>query len=68
LFGENIKKLMPVLTAGASDSAMLDNALELLVRGGRSITHAMLMMIPEPWSGHENMPDDKRLSTSITPA
>jgi len=60
LFGENIKKLMPVLTTGASDSAIFDNALEMLIRGGRSIAHAMMMMIPEPWSGHESMPDDKR--------
>lgn len=60
LFGENIKKLLPVLTTGASDSAIFDNALEMLVRGGRSLAHSIMMMIPEPWSGHESMPDDKR--------
>ncbi|HOZ45011.1 MAG TPA: glutamate synthase large subunit [Candidatus Hydrogenedentes bacterium] len=60
LFGENIKKLMPVLTAGASDSAIFDNALEMLALGGRSISHAMAMMIPEPWGGHESMADDKK--------
>jgi len=60
LFGENIKKLLPILTEGASDSAMLDNAFEMLVRGGRSAAHALMMMIPEPWSGHETMPDDKK--------
>ncbi len=60
LFGENIAKLCPVLTEGASDSAMFDNAFELLMRAGRSPAHAMMMMVPEPWSGHESMPDDKR--------
>ena len=60
LFGENIKKLPPILSAGGSDSAMFDNALEMFVRGGRSMAHAVMMMIPEPWSGHESMPDDKK--------
>ncbi len=60
LFGEDIRKLRPVLTCGASDSAIFDNALEMLVRGGRSMAHSVAMMIPEPWSGHESMPDDKR--------
>ena len=59
-FGADAKKLVPVLTVGASDSAIFDNAFELLVRGGRSVEHAMMMMIPEPWSGHETMPDNKR--------
>jgi glutamate synthase domain-containing protein 2/glutamate synthase domain-containing protein 1/glutamate synthase domain-containing protein 3 len=60
VFGEDAKKLWPVLTAGASDSAVFDNAFELLVRGGRSVDHSMAMMIPEPWSGHETMPEDKK--------
>lgn len=60
IFGDDAKKLRPVLTAGASDSAVFDNAFELLVRGGRSVEHAMAMMIPEPWSGHETMPDAKK--------
>ncbi len=60
LFGGDVKKLIPVLTPGASDSANFDNAFELLVRGGRSVEHAMAMMVPEPWSGHETMPDDKK--------
>ncbi len=59
-FGEDVKKLAPVLTPGASDSANFDNAFELLVRGGRSVDHAMAMMIPEPWSGHESMSSDKK--------
>ena len=60
LFGEDAKKLIPVLTEGASDSAIFDNAYELLLRGGRPVTEAMAMMIPEPWSGHESMPDAKK--------
>jgi glutamate synthase domain-containing protein 2/glutamate synthase domain-containing protein 1/glutamate synthase domain-containing protein 3 len=60
LFGGNIKKLLPVLTEGASDSAIFDNAFEMLVRGGRSVAHSMMMMVPEPWSGYESMPDEKR--------
>ncbi|MBI4559387.1 MAG: glutamate synthase large subunit [Candidatus Hydrogenedentes bacterium] len=60
LFGNDVKKLPPILQAGGSDSAMLDNAVELLVRGGRSVAHAMMMLIPEPWSGHESMSDDKK--------
>ena len=49
LFGENIEKILPVLENGVSDSANLDNALELLVNGGRSIEHAMAMLIPQAW-------------------
>ena len=39
---------------------MFDNCLELLVMGGRSLPHAMMMMIPEPWAGHETMSDEKK--------
>ena len=60
LFGDNVAKLLPVLTEGASDSAMFDNAYELLLRGGRSAAHAITMLIPEPWSGDEGMNDDRR--------
>ncbi len=60
LFGNDIKKIPPVLTVGASDSANFDEAYELLVMGGRSVDHAMGMMIPEPWSGHESMSDDRK--------
>ncbi len=59
-FGEDIKKLLPILTPGTSDSAMFDNAFELLIRTGRTPSQAMMMMIPEPWSGHESMPDDRK--------
>ena len=60
LFGSDANRLAPILQAGYSDSAMLDNAFELLVRGGRSVEHAMMMLIPEPWSGHESMSDEKK--------
>ncbi len=49
LFGENIKKILPVIDPGGSDSACLDNAFELLVNGGRSLPHAMMMLIPQAW-------------------
>ncbi len=49
LFGPEIKKILPVLETGVSDSANLDNALELIFNGGRSIDHAMAMLIPQAW-------------------
>ena len=60
LFGEDIKKILPIVNANGSDSAMFDNVFELLVMGGRSLPHAMMMMIPEPWAGHESMSDEKK--------
>ncbi len=58
LFGEDFQQTLPVVNPNGSDSAMFDNVLELLVLAGRSLPHAMMMMIPEPWSGHESMSDD----------
>jgi glutamate synthase domain-containing protein 2/glutamate synthase domain-containing protein 1/glutamate synthase domain-containing protein 3 len=58
LFGplpEDLGKLLPVIREGGSDTATFDNVLELLVMAGRSLPHALLMMIPEPWAGHETM-------------
>jgi glutamate synthase (ferredoxin) len=60
LFGDDIKKILPIVNSNGSDSAMFDNVFELLVMGGRSLPHAMMMMIPEPWSGHESMSDEKK--------
>ena len=60
LFGEDIKKILPIVNTNGSDSAMFDNVFELLVLGGRSLPHAMMMMIPEPWSGHESMSAEKK--------
>ncbi len=54
-FGEDIEKIFPITTPGASDSAIIDNALELLVLGGRELQHSIVMLIPEAWSGHESM-------------
>jgi len=59
-FGEDIKKVLPIIDPNGSDSAMFDNALELLVLAGRPLTHAMMMMIPEPWSNHESMDPQRR--------
>ncbi len=58
LFGEDIKKLFPIITAGGSDSAMLDNAVELLTLAGRSLPHVMSMLIPEAWDHDPAMPSD----------
>src|SRR5579863_6225258 len=55
LFGDDLKKVIPVVDTDGSDSGMFDNVLELLVLAGRSLPHAMMMMIPEPWSNHESM-------------
>jgi glutamate synthase domain-containing protein 2/glutamate synthase domain-containing protein 1/glutamate synthase domain-containing protein 3 len=60
LFGDDMRKLIPVINEDGSDSAMFDNCLELLVLGGRSLPHAVMMMIPEPWENHESMSDEKR--------
>ncbi len=60
IFGEDIKKVLPIITPHASDSATFDNALELLVLAGRSLPHAVMMMVPEAWSGHESMDEEKK--------
>jgi glutamate synthase (ferredoxin) len=59
LFGDDLRKIMPIIDQGGSDSAMFDNALELLVLSGRSLPHAVMMMIPEPWSGDATMSPEK---------
>ena len=60
LFGEDMKKILPIINPNGSDSAMFDNTLELLVLAGRPLAHAMMMMIPEPWSNDENMDPARR--------
>jgi glutamate synthase (ferredoxin) len=60
LFGDDLKKVLPVINEDGSDSAMFDNALELLVLAGRPLPHAVMMMIPEPWENHESMSAEKR--------
>jgi glutamate synthase (ferredoxin) len=60
LFGDDLKKLLPVINTDGSDSGMFDNCLELLVLAGRSLPHAIMMMIPEPWANHATMSDEKK--------
>ena len=60
LFGDDIKKLFPIIQPGGSDSAAFDNALELLVMSGRSLPHAMAMLIPEAWAKNQHMNPQKR--------
>ena len=59
LFGADMEKLWPLIAVGQSDTASLDNALELLVQGGYSLAHAVMMLIPEAWAGNPLM-DEKR--------
>jgi glutamate synthase (NADPH/NADH) large chain len=60
LFGDDIKKLLPIVEPNGSDSAMFDNCLELLIRTGRSLPHSVMMMIPEAWQNDAQMSDTKR--------
>jgi len=60
LFGDDIRKILPIIEPNGSDSAMFDNALELLTHTGRSLPHAVMMMIPEAWQQHETMSDAKK--------
>jgi len=57
LFGKDIEKLKPVIVPGGSDSAMLDNMFELLMLSGRSLPHAMMMLVPGAWEQHAQMRD-----------
>ncbi len=60
VLGEDLSKLWPISYEGQSDTAIFDNALELLTMGGYSLPHAMMMMIPEAWAGNPLMDDDRR--------
>ncbi|ABK43227.1 glutamate synthase (NADH) large subunit [Magnetococcus marinus MC-1] len=57
-FGDDLKKLFPVIPEGLSDSAAFDRAVEFLVLSGRSLPHAMMMLIPEAWENHKQMGDE----------
>lgn len=59
-FGDDVKKLLPIIREDGSDSQKFDNCLEFLTLSGRSLSHAMMMMIPEPWEKHQDMPQFKR--------
>ncbi|ATY13917.1 glutamate synthase large subunit [Amycolatopsis sp. AA4] len=56
----DLKRIYPVITRGASDSASFDEVLELLHLGGRSLPHSVLMMIPEAWENHQEMDPARR--------
>ncbi|QRM56669.1 glutamate synthase large subunit [Sinorhizobium sp. BG8] len=60
LFGEDISKLWPISYEGQSDTACFDNALEFLVRGGYSMAHAVMMLIPEAWAGNQLMASQRK--------
>ncbi len=57
---EELKKALPVVVPHVSDSATFDNALEFLVLSGRSLPHALMMMVPEAWASHESMSQEKK--------
>ena len=59
-FGDDIKKLFPIVMGGGSDSAILDNVVELLYMAGRSLPHAMAMLIPEAWDGDPTMSPSRK--------
>src|SRR3989339_117902 len=60
LFGDDIEKIKPIIVEDGSDSAIFDNVLELLALGGRSLPHAMMMMVPEAYGPKIQMSEDKR--------
>jgi glutamate synthase (NADPH/NADH) large chain len=60
VLGEDLEKIWPLIYDGQSDSASFDNALELLVMGGYSLAHAMMMLIPEAWAGNRLMDEERR--------
>jgi len=60
LFGEDLKKIFPIVLEGNSDSAVFDNVMEFLHMAGRPLPLAILMMIPEAWEKHESMDADRR--------
>jgi glutamate synthase domain-containing protein 2/glutamate synthase domain-containing protein 1/glutamate synthase domain-containing protein 3 len=57
LFGEDLQKVMPIVRPGGSDSATFDNVLELLMLAGRSLPHAVMMMIPEAYADRDDLPE-----------
>ncbi|QAT17445.1 glutamate synthase large subunit [Candidatus Velamenicoccus archaeovorus] len=60
LFGEDMKKIFPVIVPGGSDSAALDNVVEFLLLSGRSLEHVMMMLIPEAWENNKFLEGDRR--------
>lgn len=60
LYGEELKRMLPIVMEGQSDTATFDTVLELLFMAGRSLPHAVMMMIPEAWSKNKDMDEDRR--------
>ena len=60
LLGPDLDKMWPLIPHGQSDTACLDNALEILLAGGYSLAHAMMMLIPEAWAGNPQMDPERR--------
>jgi len=60
LFGEDIKRVLPVIEPDVSDSGSFDNVLEFLLMGGRSLQEAVMMMVPEAWQNDSSMSEEKR--------
>ncbi len=60
VFGDDLRKVLPAVDVDGSDTAIFDNVLELLHLGGRSLAHAMAMMVPEPWSRDDAMPSARK--------
>ncbi|MAY19881.1 MAG: glutamate synthase large subunit [Erythrobacteraceae bacterium] len=60
LLGPDLDKMWPLIPHGQSDTACLDNALELLIAGGYPLAHAMMMLIPEAWAGNDLMEPELR--------
>jgi glutamate synthase (NADPH/NADH) large chain len=59
-FGEHLADFKPIIRPGGSDSASLDNVVDFLVAGGRSLPHVMMMLVPEAWEEHGDMPPERR--------
>ena len=60
IFGDDLKKLFPIILEGKSDSASMDMVVELLLMTGRSLPEAMMMVVPEAWEKHQNMSEEKK--------
>jgi len=60
LFGGDLERAKPLINKEGSDSGIFDNTLELMTLAGRSLPHAVMMMVPEPWTAHESMSAEKK--------
>ncbi|MEZ7513660.1 glutamate synthase large subunit [Flavobacterium frigidarium] len=60
IFGDDIKKMFPIILEGKSDSASMDMVIELLLMTGRTLPEAMMMVVPEAWEKHQTMSDEKK--------